>query len=107
MFAHSRANAQLKLLSVCVILCSFLFQVITQSHALNVLNNKKGRDNKRDKHGATPLADQCGSAAPRVLASDVSDGTEEAEHAADDPAGVQLRGALAYAADADVDVRQV
>ncbi len=52
--------------------------MIAQSQALNVLNNKKGRAKKRDKHVAKVPADQSESGAAAVL-SDASDGTEEAE----------------------------
>ncbi len=53
------------------------FQVITQSQALNVLKNKKGRTKKHDKNITTGSGDHMGLGAS-ALASDASDGTDEA-----------------------------
>jgi hypothetical protein len=56
-----------------------------------VLKNKKSRAKKRDKTNGitTTHADEKGNGAALALASDVSDGTEEAELLADESSGAQ------------------
>ena len=75
-----------------------------QSHALNVLNSKKGKSKKlRDKHSAAASADQSGSGAA-ALVSDVSDGTEEGEGVTQEPGDAD--GAVSLAAEAGVEGKE-
>ncbi len=65
-----------------------------------MLKNKKGgQKKKRDKKNVASSADQSGSVAAVALASEVSDGTDEAEHLADECDGGQ--GILLHAAEAE------
>jgi len=77
--------------------------VIAQSQALNVLNNKKGRAKKRNKHVANVPADQSESGAAAPL-SDASDGTEEAEVVALE-SGENASGAESQGADASAELK--
>ena len=63
---------------------------------MNVLNNKKRKSKKQDKLKAAASADQSGGGVA-VLASDVSDGTDEAEGVTQECGN---EGALHLAADA-------
>ena len=61
-----------------------------------MLKNKKGGAKKRDKKNVVSSADQSGSVAAVALASEVSDGTDEAEavaHECGAAAGAELKEA--------------
>jgi hypothetical protein len=95
---------KLRAIFICRCVIFALRQVIAQSQALNVLNNKKGRAKKRDKHVAEIPADHSESGAAAAL-SDASDGTDEAVVVALE-SGENAAGGESQGADAGTELKE-